>query len=114
MKKLVLSAVAISLLSGCTMMPQKDIRTLYVAPNTSPCVGGAPLTCLLTKENPDGKWQFFYDNIAGFNYEAGFRYKLSVVVTKVNNPPADASSLNWRLVKIEEKVADTTPAVINQ
>ena len=42
----------------------------------------------------------FYDQIEGFDYKEGHTYKLEVNVSKIENPPADGSSLKYKLVKL--------------
>ena len=49
-------------------------------------------------------WELFYDPILGFEFEAGYVYDLDVTVTKVDNPPADASSLKYSLNRIIQKI----------
>ena len=46
---------------------------------------------------------FFYDEIAGFQYEEGYVYTLKVRVVYVENPPADGSSGSYALVEIVSK-----------
>ena len=56
----------------------------------------------------DGKtteWQYFYNDIAGFEYEPGSFYKLSVVTSTVSNPAADAASLSYQLIEEIDKTA---------
>lgn len=77
--------------------------TLYVDSKLVDCVGVGPQQCMLTRENLNSKWELFYDGIIGFDYQSGYEYKLSVSVTEIENPPADASSLQYKLIKIEEK-----------
>jgi hypothetical protein len=67
------------------------------------CVGVDPQKCLLYKENLADKWTYFYDTIEGFEYEEGYTYEIEVAVTKIDNPPADGSSLQYVLVKIISK-----------
>jgi hypothetical protein len=74
-----------------------------IGPEQVPCTGVAPQQCLRVRELPDGEWQLFYDTIAGFEYEPGFTYVVEVAVTPVANPPADASSLAYTLVRVLEK-----------
>lgn len=74
--------------------------TLYVGPNQAPCMGVAPQTCLLVKENPEDAYSLFYSTIEGFEFEAGFEYELLVNKQTVPNPPADASSFRWTLVEV--------------
>ena len=79
-------------------------KTLYVAHHLVDCVGVAPMKCMLVRETPDAEWTNFYDRIEGFDYEPGFDYELRVRTEKVENPPADASSIRYIL---EEIVART-------
>jgi hypothetical protein len=82
------------------MAPDVEIVTMFVGPETVDCVGVAPQTCLQVRYAPDEDYQFFYSPIEGFDYEPGFDYELLVQKTPVENPPADASSIQWTLVEI--------------
>ena len=99
-----LLTVAILLIGSVFALAQDDTSsetiTLYVGPTTAECVGVAPQTCLLVKENPEDDYSFFYSNIEGFDYEEGYEYELTVEVEEVENPPADASSLKYTLVEV--------------
>ncbi len=118
------SLTLVGLLASCnqngnqvptTTLPAGTTREVfYVAPNTASCIGLFPTTCMLTKANLNDKWSFFYGGISGFNYQPGYRYKLSVLATKVVNPPADASNTNYALEKVIEKTADSSVAVVGQ
>jgi heat shock protein HslJ len=119
----VLALAAMGLLAACMMpMPTPgpeqpagveppaseagvETMTLYVGPNLEPCVGVAPQTCMLVKENPDDEYSLFYGQIEGFEFEPGFEYELSVERTTIPNPPADASAFSWKLVEVVSKVA---------
>ena len=117
MKQLFIFLVGISLLiitAGCsTSNPESNNnsssveKTLYVGPERVDCVGVAPQKCYKVKENPADEWTFFYSEIAGFEYEPGFEYELLVREEKVENPPADGSSLRWELIEIISKDAVT-------
>ena len=91
-------ALAIGL-SACSMTDEA-VRVLYVAAETVECVGVAPQTCLLVRQQPDDPWELFYDEIEGFNYELGTEYVLEIEVGTVTDPPVDGSSLRYRLVRI--------------
>ncbi|MEW5929386.1 MAG: DUF4377 domain-containing protein [Gemmatimonadota bacterium] len=80
--------------------------TLLVAPFQRECQGMVAMQCMQVKERPQDDWQNFYDGIEGFQYELGFSYRLRVLKTPVPNPPADGSSVSWRLLEVLEK----TPA----
>jgi heat shock protein HslJ len=79
-------------------------KTLYVGPEKVDCVGVGPMECFQVKENPDGEWQNFYDQIEGFDWEPGYTYEIRVAVHQVENPPADGSSLRYELIEVVDKV----------
>ncbi|GGX20034.1 DUF4377 domain-containing protein [Aquimarina muelleri] len=91
----------IFLFSSC-----KETKTIFIAGSLADCVGEAPQKCILYKENPTEDWLFFYDTIEGFKYEEGYIYEIEVAITKIENPPADGSSLQYTLVKILSKEKD--------
>ena len=72
-----------------------------------PCIGIGPQECLQVREQSDAPWQLFYGHIEGFAYEPGFRYVLRVAVSPVPDPPADGSSLAYRLLRVVSR----TPAL---
>lgn len=78
-------------------------KTLYVAHYLTDCTGVGPQKCMLIKENIEDDFSYFYDNIAGFDFEEGFNYTLKVTVESIKNPPADGSSLKYSLVEIIKK-----------
>ncbi|MGD8466818.1 MAG: META domain-containing protein, partial [Anaerolineae bacterium] len=101
---LVLSVVGAVALAACGPFvggPQE--KTVYVGPYLVPCVGVGPQECMLVREDLGEDWTMFYDRIDGFDYEEGFEYRLRVVEEEIDNPPADASSLQWSLVEVVEK-----------
>ncbi|SFC61857.1 Heat shock protein HslJ [Polaromonas sp. OV174] len=78
-------------------------KILEVAPTKVNCVGVAPMQCLQVRE-AGGQWTNFHAPIEGFNFQEGWRYRLQVAVEPVQNPPADASSLRYTLVRILDKL----------
>ncbi len=75
---------------------------------TVDCIGEMEGTCLLVQEGDmigTENWEYFYfvDSIEGFNYEPGFVYGLLVKKIEVENPPADGSSVRYKLVSIISK-----------
>ena len=84
--------------------PVPEEKTILVGPEKVECVGVGPQECYLVKENIDDEWQYFYDQIEGFNWEPGYTYELRVAVHHVENPPADASSLRYELIEVIDKV----------
>lgn len=108
----ILSAVMVAALPGlvaCGGAPSSAVtaggveKTFFVAPLRKPCTGVGPMECLQVRESPDRPWQFFYSEIEGFSHEPGHDYELLVLEEKVASPPADGSSLRWRLLKVVSK-----------
>ena len=78
-------------------------KTIFIGPEKAECVGVGPMECYLLKENPEDEWQYFYNSIQGFEWEAGYTYELRVAIYPVENPPADASSLRYELLEVVNK-----------
>lgn len=74
-------------------------KTFIVNSQTVDCTGVAPMKCLKIKEKENDNWSNFYSNIEGFTYEPGFEYVLKVKTEKIENPPADGSSIKYTLIK---------------
>ncbi|MDM1044810.1 DUF4377 domain-containing protein [Myroides sp. 1354] len=77
----------------------QDIVTMFIGPKKVDCTGVGPMKCLQVKETEDGEWTLLYSSIQGFEYEEGYNYKLEVRREDVPNPPADAPSVRYILVK---------------
>lgn len=103
-----LSALAALILAACCGItgPESEQFTLYVAPHTVECTGEGVQQCLLVRRSVAAEWTNFYDAIEGFTYEPGFDWTLRVSSREVRNPPADGSSIAYRLITVLEK----TPA----
>lgn len=48
----------------------------------------------------------FYDTIHGLDYKEGFRYRVRVNITQLDNVPADASSMKVDLVTVISETVD--------
>jgi len=75
------------------------------------CTGVGPMECLQFKTGKEKEWTYFYENIEGFDFEPGYRYKLKVEKSKrEGNLPADASAYTYKLKKVvsKKKVKSTT------
>jgi hypothetical protein len=83
--------------------PSERMVVMDVAPARVACMGVGPQECFRVRERPDTVWTLLYDGIEGFSFEAGFEYTLRVAVRTVRNPPADGSSLAYRLVAVLRK-----------
>ena len=78
-------------------------KTIYVDSELSDCVGVSPQKCMMVRDSAESNWEHFYDKIHGFVHESGYDYQLEVLITDVENPPADASSKKYELVQILSK-----------
>lgn len=61
--------------------------------------------CLQVKYDADADWEYFYGDIDGFDYEEGYEYEVEVQLEELKNPPMDASSVEYTLIKVVEKKA---------
>lgn len=90
-------------------------KTFWINSAKLPCQGVGPMSCLQVQDGEkieEGRWQNFFSNIEGFEYEPGNIYRIVVAVEQLPPPiPADALSLRYRLVKVISKTADKTLAI---
>ena len=93
--------VAPSQIETCANETAVDcVMEVSVGPELEDCVGSAPMRCLVV----DG--ELFYDDIEGFEHEAGYRYRLRLERYdrwQGQAPPADASKYGYRLIEVVEK-----------
>ena len=76
------------------------VMEVSVGPELEDCVGSAPMRCMVV----DG--DLFYDDIEGFEHEAGYRYRLRMERYDRwpgQAPPEDASKYGYRLIEVVEK-----------
>lgn len=94
---------------------QTDAEEVHLRVNsyTVECYGEMEGNCLLVQEGDKigtEDWEYFYyeDSIDGFDYEPGYIYDLMVRKIQVEDPPQDASSIKYELVRIlsKEKVEE--------
>ncbi len=65
--------------------------------------------CLQVKDSPDGEYRLFYDQIEGFEFEEGKEYVLTVSAEPIENPPADSSNVQYRLVEVISSTPSSAP-----
>ena len=114
---LALFIISVVLLNACAPQPSGDDipeMTILVAPVIVECEGEGPQTCMLVKENPEDKWELFYDSINGFEFKEGYDSVIKVREEQVEDPPAGASSIRWILVELvsQEEVKPPEKLVI--
>lgn len=100
-----LAGAATLIAVGCSSAagPAERVIRLEVAEQRAPCMAVGPSECLQVREGTEAPWQLFHGEIEGFSYEPGYRYVLEVAQRSVANPPADGSSLAYRLVLVVSK-----------
>lgn len=79
--------------------PSTNQKILEIAPNLVDCVGIIPMKCMQVRE-PGQNWGNFFEAIQGFTFKPDYSYKILVYLNKVQNPPADSSSLKYSLVRL--------------
>lgn len=87
------------------MTSQQQVKQfkIEVAPTLVDCVGVARMQCLQYRKVGETQWSNHYFGIEGFEYQPDYRYVLEIKQTPVIDPPADASSLRWELLRVVEK-----------
>jgi len=95
---------------SCSVNNQNVLQRIYwVNSYKVDCEGVGAMMCLQISKTDslpsNDKWDYFYTQIEGFNYESGFIYKLLVEEQNLNvgDIPADASSIKYKLVKMLKK-----------
>jgi hypothetical protein len=81
-------------------------KILEVAPTKVDCVGAGQMQCLQVRE-VGGDWKAMHAPIEGFDFQPGWRYRLQVEVTPIQNPPADTPGLRYTLVRLLDKMPVT-------
>ncbi|MEM8565573.1 MAG: DUF4377 domain-containing protein [Bacteroidota bacterium] len=92
-------------LSSKTYQIEQEI--IWIDYYTVPCVGVGSQLCFRAKHAKNlsfMKWEYFYREIEGFNYQIGYRYKLLVNVKKNEQFREDKSTLTYELDRILEKI----------
>jgi len=88
---------------------EKDIHTYWINSYTVPCEGAGLIQCLQFQKAEDmlhGEWENMADHIEGFDYVAGYLYKLKVKEVALAQEGADGSKIKYELFSVEEKLDD--------
>ncbi len=70
------------------------------------CVGLIEQECFLVQQEDaigSDNWTFFYDDIVGFTFIAGFIYDLDVKIEERNPIPQDIGKYSYTLIKVLSK-----------
>ena len=104
-RNLISIALATLILAACQSLKAEAGEILYIDNKLVDCSGVMPQKCMLSRTDKNAEWHNFYDQIDGFEYVAGYRYKLRVKITELENVPADASSRHYQLIEVLEKLS---------
>lgn len=117
--KFLLILLNLTLLAASSCAKEEKIQTEIWWINSAKvdCVGVGPMTCYQiqkTDQRESEKWELFYDDIEGFEYQPGYLYQVKVKIVKKPKPtPADASGLSFKLIEILQKNSDSTLSLTN-
>lgn len=78
-------------------------KFIYVGAERKPCSGVAPMECLQVREDKTADWRLYHGEIVGFTHVPGTEYRLRILEDRVENAPADASSVRWFLDLVVEQ-----------
>lgn len=115
MRNLLLLCFALFTLASCetgknSAASGTERLKMWVNSQKVACTGVAPMECLQVQYGetiePEA-WQYFYDQIEGFDFEEGSVFQLEVAKTERplqgGQIPADAGKYQYRLVRIISK-----------
>lgn len=102
--------------SCATIKPNQKIY--WVNSTKTPCEGVGEMQCLQVQKGDTinwENWKILYSAIEGFEFEPGYIYKLMVreEKLKLNEIPADASSIKLSQIKVLEKKEDSRLQINN-
>ncbi len=89
-----------------------NTEILIIGPYKTTCVGAFEQECYLEFNEERQRWEFFYENIQGFNFEPGFIYRLKVSLHERPEGIQDVGRYAYRLVEVlskEEASVDERP-----
>jgi hypothetical protein len=99
-------------LGGCASSSGTRTVELEVAETRVACIGVAAQECLLVRPAGAREWQYMYEEIAGFTWDSGYRYRLRIEERTISSPPMDGSSIGYRLLSVEARTAAPNPALL--
>jgi heat shock protein HslJ len=95
----VLCSLLLMLASG--FCSAKGTKTLIVADRKVACAG--TFECLQVKDKASAAWRNYSDTIAGFVYEEGYEYKISVLPLQTSNTLSGVYEEKYKLLKVISK-----------
>lgn len=102
-------AVLVALAATPVGAQAPETKTLWVGHYRVDCVGVGQQKCLLVREYEFDDWQLYYGRIEGFDFVEGYAYQLLVVEERIDNPPADGSSIRYKLIEVVDRLETMDP-----
>lgn len=101
MKRYILTLLlAACVCTACDKDDEYEIREWTVASQLGIAHGASTLQpVLLVKANDDTSWRAVYQGIEGFDFEAGYEYRLRIKAEQLPDPPQDGSSIRYTLLE---------------
>lgn len=99
-RRLLFSALLTATLTLTACGGSAETTRMWIGPELIECEGVAPMMCMQVAYSQDEPYELFYEQIKGFDFQSGTSYVIDVEITEVENPPADASSLEYTLVEV--------------
>lgn len=90
------------LFAGSTFA-QQNVFKMQIKENKAEAVGVGKMSTYLVKYYNSRDWEHFYAGLTNFDYEEGYRYRVLVKRTKLENVPADAPSYSYEVLKVLQK-----------
>jgi heat shock protein HslJ len=94
----VLSLLLVTMVTFCSA---KGIKTLIIADRKVACAG--TFECLQVKDKASAQWRNYSDTIAGFDYQEGYEYKISVQPLQTSNTLSGVYEEKYKLLKVISK-----------
>lgn len=89
-----------------------DIETIIIGPYTVRCQGFIEQDCFLEFNEKTQEWEYFYENIQGFDFVPGYIYTLKVRLEDRGTEIQDVGRYAYHLVEVlkkEEASVDERP-----
>ena len=90
-------------MASCIRPWMSSAITLEVAAHRQKCTGLIEMQCLMVRELQDGqkkpRWTPLFGDIQGYQHQAGQRQLLRVRKDQLEDVPADAPSITYKLIK---------------
>ena len=92
------------LLPDPPITPDKEnTKIITIGPYTETCYGFIEQQCYLEFNEERQRWEFFYEDIRGFDFEPGYIYKLKVRLEDRGTEIQDVGRYAYHLVEVISK-----------